>query len=334
MRKFVPVILLSACIVVGVSAMVGAQAGLGDPGIHNYNTIEVDNFDMEGFWTAKYSRYRSINWDSRWGETPQFAPVTAPRPEEPPTPSSQWISWIGDSPERQVIPTGLRDMKPDQGTDSARVLGIRANYDFPGYNWFTVEPTFTRSAGLYPDSPLVGEGRTVCSHDDGTIDQNCSGQDYLAERSTPPYSFLLHENHYIPSNHRTKLLPHYIQIPGKSEAIDFWVWGKGYRYNMEMHLEDFHGNAHVVNGPSLNWLGWRNVRLSVPAYIQQSQHYLPQTQGVKFLRFKVTAEPGERPDDFYTYIDYMQALTDLYVEPFFGDDLVRHPRWDNTREER
>ena len=35
------------------------------------------------------------------------------------------------------------------------------------------------------------------------------------------------------------------------------------------------------------------------------------------------ADPGERAEGFYVYFDRMQIQTDIYIERFDGDDLVK-----------
>lgn len=114
-----------------------------------------------------------------------------------------------------------------------------------------------------------------------------------------------------------------LSIRGRCESIDVWVWGGNFRYRLEVHLKDYLGFKHVVNVGWLNYIGWRNLRIKVPLHIPQSENYIPKLKVLKFIKFVMWADPGERAEGFYVYFDRMQIQTDIYIERFDGDDLVK-----------
>ena len=116
---------------------------------------------------------------------------------------------------------------------------------------------------------------------------------------------------------------HYpLPMRGRVSFIDVWVWGGNFDYRLELHLLDYIGHKHVLDAGWLNYIGWRNIRLPVPAYIPQGERYIPSLRVLRFEKFVLYAHPAERPDGFYVYFDRMQIQTDVHMERFDGDDLV------------
>ncbi|HOG63992.1 MAG TPA: flagellar filament outer layer protein FlaA [Spirochaetota bacterium] len=109
---------------------------------------------------------------------------------------------------------------------------------------------------------------------------------------------------------------------GRVEAIDVWVWGGNFQWRLEIHLLDYLGYKHIIDAGWLNFIGWRNIRLAVPRHIPQGERYVPRLKTLRFEKFVLFANPGEREDVFYVYFDRMQIQADVYSERFDGDDLV------------
>ncbi|MGC9313728.1 MAG: flagellar filament outer layer protein FlaA, partial [Sediminispirochaetaceae bacterium] len=57
-----------------------------------------------------------------------------------------------------------------------------------------------------------------------------------------------------------------IEIPGRVQQLDLWVWGSDFDYYMEAHIRDFRGVVHVLRMGSLNYVGWKNLRVNFPSY--------------------------------------------------------------------
>jgi len=113
-----------------------------------------------------------------------------------------------------------------------------------------------------------------------------------------------------------------LAMVGKVQAIDVWVWGGNFKYRLELHLEDYRGYRHVLDGGWLDYTGWRNIRLDIPKNIPQGEKYVPRLKTLKFVKFVIYSHPAERNDIFYVYFDRMQIQSDIYLQRFDGDDLV------------
>ncbi|MBI4977845.1 MAG: flagellar filament protein FlaA [Spirochaetes bacterium] len=111
------------------------------------------------------------------------------------------------------------------------------------------------------------------------------------------------------------------RIPGRVKTLDVWTWGGNFMYSMEMHLEDYIGYVHALPLGTLNYIGWRNLTVTIPASIQQDEPYVPRVKGLKFLRFRLWSTPNERKDRFHIFLDYFKAVTDIFREQYDGDNL-------------
>jgi len=113
-----------------------------------------------------------------------------------------------------------------------------------------------------------------------------------------------------------------IPIPGRLQAIDMWVWGANFRYDLEAYFRDYRGMIHVIKMGSINHAGWRNLRATIPASIPQTKVNLPNLAELEFVKFRIWTQPTERVDDFYIYFNQFKILTDMQETPFDGDILA------------
>jgi hypothetical protein len=123
-------------------------------------------------------------------------------------------------------------------------------------------------------------------------------------------------------NAEGRVVHHPLPMKGRVSFIDVWVWGGNFDYRLELHLLDFIGHKHILDAGWLNFVGWRNIRLPVPAHIPQGEKYVPSLRVLRFEKFVLYAHPAERPDGFFVYFDRMQIQSDVHMERFDGDDLV------------
>jgi hypothetical protein len=124
-----------------------------------------------------------------------------------------------------------------------------------------------------------------------------------------------------------------IPLPGRVKYLDVWVWGSGFSYNMEAYVRDYKGVVHILPMGSLNFEGWKNLRVEVPATIPQSKHYIPRLEVLKLLKFRIWTNPSEvvavSPDPnqsetaqpIYVYIDQLKVLTDTFESLIDGNEL-------------
>jgi hypothetical protein len=119
-----------------------------------------------------------------------------------------------------------------------------------------------------------------------------------------------------------KSVPRGIPLPGRVHNMDMWVWGANFDYYMEAHLMDFRGMVHVLNMGSIRYVGWKNLKISIPPYIPQAVQYAPHRKELQLVKFVLWTRPNERVDDFYTYIDQVKIFTDLFETRFDGEVLA------------
>ncbi len=118
------------------------------------------------------------------------------------------------------------------------------------------------------------------------------------------------------------LVPKAIPIPGRVQRMDLWVYGTNYNYRMDIFLRDYRGIDHVLHLGSLEFIGWRDLAVSVPGSIPQMRRYIPQFQGLELTKLVIWTAPDEKVDDYWVFIDELTILTDMYRTRFDGEDLA------------
>jgi len=113
-----------------------------------------------------------------------------------------------------------------------------------------------------------------------------------------------------------------IPIPGRAKTLDMWVWGSNHNYYMQAHIRDFQGVDHVLELGSINFVGWKNLSVSLPNNVPQAVRYIPRYKGLELTKLVIWTRPEEKVDDFYCYIDQIKVLTDLFESRFDGDELA------------
>ncbi len=122
----------------------------------------------------------------------------------------------------------------------------------------------------------------------------------------------------IPNPNNDRFIP----IPGRTKSIDVWVAGRNYRYNLEIHIQDFNGFAYALDMGKINFPGWRNLSRELPNYISQEEKHIPKERPLKFIKYVLRSDPYERADKFYIYLDHMKVLTDIYIVRYDGIDNI------------
>jgi hypothetical protein len=119
-----------------------------------------------------------------------------------------------------------------------------------------------------------------------------------------------------------KLTPAAIPIPGRASSIDMWVWGSNYNYTLDAHIRDYQGIDHVLHFGTLMFAGWKNLVAGIPTSIPQARRYIPRYQGLELTKLVLWTAPDEKVDDFFLFIDEVNALTDLFETRFDGESLA------------
>ena len=122
-----------------------------------------------------------------------------------------------------------------------------------------------------------------------------------------------------------ELEPTTISLPGRVKEIDLWAWGANYDYYLELHIRDFTGRVFVLHLGGLGYVGWRNLRATIPGYIPQAGGYI--TDGgigkpLQLIKIVLWTRPHESVAGFNFYLDQIKVLTDTFVTRFDGDDLA------------
>ncbi len=152
-----------------------------------------------------------------------------------------------------------------------------------------------------------------------------------------------------------KMLPDELPLPGRVKMIDMWVWSGNYDYYLEAFVRDYKGIVHTITMGDLNFVGWKNLRISIPDNIPQSKKYLPRRESMSLVKFRIWTRPTEivvalgrenegkldekldpkKPEDlkqireFYLprsvkfYFHNIKVLTDTFETLFDGDTLTR-----------
>jgi hypothetical protein len=124
-----------------------------------------------------------------------------------------------------------------------------------------------------------------------------------------------------------------LPLPGRVKMIDMWVWSGNFDYYLEAFVRDYRGVVYTIPMGNLNFIGWKNLRISIPDNVPQSKKYLPKRQGLTLVKFRIWTrptevvaipgtegqEPLERSVKFY--INNIKILTDTFESLFDGDAL-------------
>jgi len=132
-------------------------------------------------------------------------------------------------------------------------------------------------------------------------------------------------------------IPKAIPLPGRVQAVDFWVWGANYNYYVEFHFRDFKGMTHVFSpirsdqrqeAGSIKFLGWKNMYIRIPSNIGLAENNRAEVPNLSLAKIVFTTHPEEVVDDFYVYLDHLRILTDSRKMFYDGFDLSSPQRVD------
>jgi hypothetical protein len=125
-----------------------------------------------------------------------------------------------------------------------------------------------------------------------------------------------------------------LPLPGRVKMIDIWVWSGNFNYYLEAFVRDYRGVVYTIPMGDLSFVGWKNLRISVPDNIPQAKKYLPRNQPLSFVKFRIWTRPSEvvvvpgseggtdvdKAVKFY--FNNMKVLTDTFESLFDGDALT------------
>jgi hypothetical protein len=116
-----------------------------------------------------------------------------------------------------------------------------------------------------------------------------------------------------------------IPIEGITKTISVWVAGRNFNHNLTILIQDFFGKNYELWMGNLNFQGWKQLTVAVPAdrgIVQRNYHYNNQ-MGLKVVGFRIDVDPMEAFGSYYVYLDDLRAVTDLFAEESRDpDDMV------------
>ncbi|OHD68756.1 MAG: hypothetical protein A2W19_10855 [Spirochaetes bacterium RBG_16_49_21] len=116
-----------------------------------------------------------------------------------------------------------------------------------------------------------------------------------------------------------------LELPGQAREISVWIHARGLPYSLEAWLKDFKGNTYILKFGSVNFVGWRPLKVSIPASVPQTYESYPQTRITKITRFVLRADPSaareELMQETFFFLDQIKVLSGTYEVNFDGQDL-------------
>jgi hypothetical protein len=119
-----------------------------------------------------------------------------------------------------------------------------------------------------------------------------------------------------------KLVPAALPLPGRVQSLSMWVWGANYNFWLDAYIRDYRGIDHVLHLGSIMFAGWKDLGVTISGAIPQSRKYIPRYAGLELTKLVLWTAPDEKVDDFYFFIDEINAITDLFESRFDGEDLA------------
>jgi hypothetical protein len=119
----------------------------------------------------------------------------------------------------------------------------------------------------------------------------------------------------------TEIQERAIQLPGRAKGISMWFHGRGNDYTLECWLKDYRGDVHILKMGSLNFVGWRPMKVTIPVNVPQEIQSYPQTRVTKIVRFVIRSTPDAGIEDVYMFFDQLKVLTDVFEVNFDGQNL-------------
>jgi hypothetical protein len=115
-----------------------------------------------------------------------------------------------------------------------------------------------------------------------------------------------------------------LQLPGQAKAISLWVHGRGNPYDLEVWLKDYRGDTHVLKFGTVNFVGWRPLKVYLPKSIPQSYESFT---NVGYLNNRICSEKqglkshAEGYCDTYFFFDQIKRAECTYEVIFDGQKL-------------
>lgn len=112
-----------------------------------------------------------------------------------------------------------------------------------------------------------------------------------------------------------------IPFVGVVSQMDFWIWGSGYNYYLEVMVRDALGTVKVLPAGSLAFHGWKNIVINIPGWIQQQSHLRSGPENLTFVGFRIRTDAEEYVDNFVIYFDQIKYTSNSLSLIYDGYEL-------------
>lgn len=192
-------------------------------------------------------------------------------------------------------------------------------------NWFVLGSKFKTDG--FPRLGFIKGGPTAIIGDDPAAVANARSLSVAMMFDRMEYNWI----DVIPG---TPDKPIEVPLPGRVKMIDMWVWSGNFNYYLEAYVRDYRGVVYTIPMGDLNFVGWKNLRISIPDNVPQSKKYLPKREGLTLVKFRIWTRPGEvvvipgteGASDVDRAVKFnfnnIKVLTDTFESLFDGDTLA------------
>ncbi|MDR1466515.1 MAG: flagellar filament outer layer protein FlaA, partial [Treponema sp.] len=118
------------------------------------------------------------------------------------------------------------------------------------------------------------------------------------------------------------LAEHPIPVEGITKSLSVWVAGRNFNHTLKIIVQDYFGKQHKLTLGGLNFQGWKQLSVAVPAQgddravggIPQQDYHFANEVGIKIVGFEVACAPEETIGSYYLYLDDLRATTDMFLQ--------------------
>ena len=273
---------------------------MNDVSNNELRSITVESWDRD-YSGAGYGWRVTTNKDKRLKNTPQ---AEAYKPLDASLQVEREVKLVAGSPI---------NIRENQGYPQAQVLGVRFAFTFPGNNVVSISPP---KADQYTTERLRHYLSESAAADttQRTARKSCYKNENLSIlRHASARAFVVE-------------CVNGVDMPGVIREISVWVMGRGNPYELEVLLEDWQGNLHVLKMGSVNFIGWRPLRVKVPKHIPQEIHTFPQTKTLVLRKLKLRSTVANSAHNYveepvYLFFDELRILSGDFQHTFDGAQL-------------
>ena len=105
-----------------------------------------------------------------------------------------------------------------------------------------------------------------------------------------------------------------INLAGIVKTMSVWVVGRNYNHMLKAVFRDFSGKMFELTMGKMNFSGWKQMILPIPADVKQRDPHYSVLTGMQFLGFRIDCDMLETYGSYFVYFDDLRIVTDLFPE--------------------